>query len=71
MQRLAEDIQFDAVYYDKFGAGELVRDYLNIPGISSSASFLFNEDRLKILPLHPESGVPFQPDRNVKSCWPR
>ncbi|MGY6591987.1 macrolide family glycosyltransferase [Bacillus velezensis] len=66
VQRLAEDIQFDAVYYDKFGAGELVRDYLNIPGISSSASFLFNEDRLKILPLHPESGVPFQLDRECE-----
>ncbi|MCP6684030.1 macrolide family glycosyltransferase [Bacillus nakamurai] len=66
VQRLSKDIQFDAVYYDKFGAGELVRDYLKIPGISSSASFLFSEDRLKILPLHPESGVPFKLDRECE-----
>ncbi|WP_459503132.1 macrolide family glycosyltransferase [Bacillus sp. C1] len=39
-KKLAETIHFDFVLYDKFGAGELVREYLNIPGISSSPSFL-------------------------------
>ncbi|KEK23992.1 macrolide family glycosyltransferase [Bacillus gaemokensis] len=43
-KKLSETINFDLVIYDKFGAGELVRDYLNIPGISSSSSFLMPEE---------------------------
>ncbi|MBJ7896434.1 macrolide family glycosyltransferase [Bacillus atrophaeus] len=66
VKELSKSIQFDFVYYDKFGAGELVRDYLNIPGISSSASFLFDEDHLKILPLHPDSDVPLQLDKECE-----
>ncbi|WP_027955620.1 macrolide family glycosyltransferase [Halobacillus kuroshimensis] len=53
-KQLAEEISFDFVYYDSFGAGELVRDYLQIPGFSSSASFLIPEDYRKRLPLHPD-----------------
>ncbi|MBV5123609.1 UDP-glucosyltransferase [Bacillus halotolerans] len=66
VKELSKSIQFDFVYYDKFGAGELVRDYLNIPGISSSASFLFDEEHLKILPLHPDSEVPLQLDQECE-----
>lgn len=54
-KQLAEEISFDFVYYDSFGAGELVRDYLQIPGFSSSASFLIPEEYRKRLPLHPEN----------------
>ncbi|UOQ87538.1 macrolide family glycosyltransferase [Gracilibacillus salinarum] len=54
-RELDKDISFDFVYYDSFGPGELVRDYLHIPGFSSSASFLIPEDYKKKLPLHPEA----------------
>ncbi|MEC1259595.1 glycosyltransferase [Bacillus swezeyi] len=47
VKQLADEIEFDFVYYDTFGAGKLVRDYLGVPGISSSASFLFNEEFMK------------------------
>lgn len=57
VKELSKSISFDVVYYDTFGAGELVRDYLNIPGIASSASFLFGQEHMKILPLHPDSGA--------------
>lgn len=67
VKELSKSIQFDFVYYDKFGAGELVRDYLNIPGISSSASFLFDEEHLKVLPLHPDSEVPLQLDKECEN----
>lgn len=54
---LSETIEFDFVFYDKFGAGELVRDYLNVPGISSSSSFLMSEEFLEKFSSHPdESG---------------
>ncbi|PZE20252.1 macrolide family glycosyltransferase [Paenibacillus xerothermodurans] len=57
VQKLAESYKFDFVFYDTFGAGELVRDYLEVPGIVSSASFLIPPDMLTMLPLHPDSGV--------------
>ncbi|MEC3609550.1 glycosyltransferase [Bacillus glycinifermentans] len=63
VKELAKSIQFDFVYYDTFCAGELVRDYLNIPGVASSASFLFGEEHLDILPMHPDSGVPLKMDK--------
>ncbi|MDI3410828.1 glycosyltransferase [Bacillus sonorensis] len=47
VKELAEQIEFDFVYYDTFGAGKLARDYLGIPGISSSSSFLFSEEFMK------------------------
>ncbi|MCY9374795.1 glycosyltransferase [Bacillus sp. T17B1] len=66
VKELSKSIQFDFVYYDKFGAGELVSDYLDIPGIASSASFLFGEEQLKILPLHPEYGAPIELDQECE-----
>ncbi|MGE6630141.1 macrolide family glycosyltransferase [Bacillus sp. NPDC077027] len=44
VETLAKRHQFDVVYYDMFGAGELVRDYLNLPGIGSIPSFVLDED---------------------------
>ncbi|AKG34774.1 macrolide family glycosyltransferase [Paenibacillus durus] len=61
-KRLSETINFDFVFYDKFCAGELVRDFLNIPSVSSSASFLMPEKEF-INILGPDS---FQPDENAE-----
>ncbi|MNO51819.1 Oleandomycin glycosyltransferase [compost metagenome] len=61
-KQLSETINFDFVFYDKFGAGELVRDYLHIPGISSSASFLMPKEEFKNI----LSSDLFQPDENVE-----
>ncbi|MDZ5610779.1 UDP-glucosyltransferase, partial [Bacillus pseudomycoides] len=65
-KHLSETMDFDFIIYDKFGAGELVRDYLNIPGISSSASFLMPEDFLKKMPFSPDSPAALQPDEKVE-----
>lgn len=40
---LSQQHTFDLVYFDMFGAGELVRDYLHIPGIGSNPSFVLQE----------------------------
>jgi MGT family glycosyltransferase len=45
IQKLSDTITFDYVYYDTFGAGLLVKDYLNLPSISSSASFAIPEEQ--------------------------
>lgn len=45
VQQLADTITFDYVYHDTFGAGLLVKDYLNLPSISSSASFAIPEEQ--------------------------
>ncbi|MEK5132983.1 macrolide family glycosyltransferase [Bacillus sp. FSL W8-0645] len=45
VQELAQSITFDYVYYDTFGAGLLVKEYLNIPAISSSSSFVVPEEQ--------------------------
>ncbi|WP_205439455.1 macrolide family glycosyltransferase [Halobacillus ihumii] len=66
-EKLARDHHFDFVFFDRFGAGELVKDYLRIPGVSSSASFLMPETVMKQLPLHPDSEVPFQLDEETTS----
>ncbi|QCS53509.1 macrolide family glycosyltransferase [Priestia flexa] len=50
-KKLSETFTFDLVFYEKFGAGQLVRDYLQIPGVCSSASFLFPEEFHKNMPL--------------------
>jgi len=50
-KKLSEEINFHLVFYEKFGAGQLVRDYLQIPGICSSASFLFPNEFLENMPL--------------------
>ncbi|MGG2093409.1 macrolide family glycosyltransferase [Bacillus sp. S13(2024)] len=50
VQKLANSISFDYVYHDTFGAGLLVKDYLNLPSVSSSSSFAIpREQFLKIL----------------------
>ena len=38
VETLSQQHSFDFVYFDMFGAGELVRDYLQIPGIGSNPS---------------------------------
>lgn len=43
VQKLADSITFDFVYHDTFGAGLLVKDYLKIPSVSSTASFAIPE----------------------------
>ncbi|MBD1380270.1 macrolide family glycosyltransferase [Metabacillus arenae] len=59
VQKLSHSIQFDYVYHDTFGAGLLVKDYLNLPSISSSSSLAIPQEQfLKILENHmdPSSG---------------
>ncbi|MGQ3479878.1 macrolide family glycosyltransferase [Paenibacillus sp. TY11] len=64
-QKLSESINFDFVFYDRFGAGELVRDYLNIPGISSSPSFLISNNQMAINPFRSDAKAPFQLDEHA------
>lgn len=45
-KQLSQTVTFDFVFYDKFGAGELVRDFLHIPGVSSSPSFLIPNQQM-------------------------
>jgi MGT family glycosyltransferase len=45
VQELARSISFDYVYHDTFGAGLLVKDYLNIPSVSSSSSFVIPQEQ--------------------------
>lgn len=45
VRELADSISFDYVYHDTFGAGLLVKDYLNIPSISSSSSFVIPQEQ--------------------------
>lgn len=61
-KQLCENIHFDFVIYDIFGAGELVKEYLQIPGIVSSPIFLIPTEFLETLPFHPNAEMPFHPD---------
>ncbi|MDA1887541.1 MULTISPECIES: macrolide family glycosyltransferase [unclassified Bacillus cereus group] len=61
-KQLCESINFDFVIYDIFGAGELVKEYLQILGVVSSPIFLIPTEFLEILPFHPNAEIPFQPD---------
>ncbi|PFV83625.1 UDP-glucosyltransferase [Bacillus sp. AFS059628] len=61
-KQLCENIHFDFVIYDIFGAGELVKEYLQIPGIVSSPIFLIPPKFLETLPFHPNAEIPFEPD---------
>ncbi|MGN4818959.1 macrolide family glycosyltransferase [Bacillus cereus group sp. MYBK139-2] len=61
-KQLCENIHFDFVIYDIFGAGELVKEYLQIPGIVSSPIFLIPPKFLETLPFHPNAEITFQPD---------
>jgi MGT family glycosyltransferase len=50
VQKLSNSIPFDYVYHDTFGAGLLVKDYLNLPSISSSSLFAIPQEQfLKML----------------------
>lgn len=50
VQKLTNSMSFDYVYHDTFGAGLLVKDYLNLPSVSSSSSFAIPQEQfLKIL----------------------
>ncbi len=60
-KQLCESINFDFVIYDIFGAGELVKEYLQVPGVVSSPIFLIPPE-LKTLPFHPNADMPFQPE---------
>ncbi|ASI78066.1 UDP-glucosyltransferase [Bacillus pacificus] len=62
VKQLCENIHFDFVIYDIFGAGELVKEYLQIPGIVSSPIFLIPTEFLETLPFHPNAAIPFRPD---------
>ncbi|MEF8683663.1 UNVERIFIED_CONTAM: glycosyltransferase [Bacillus cereus] len=61
-KQLCESINFDFVIYDIFGAGELVKEYLQVPGVVSSPIFLIPPEFLKTLPFHPNADMPFQPE---------
>ncbi|ONG64938.1 UDP-glucosyltransferase [Bacillus cereus] len=61
-KQLCESINFDFVISNIFGAGELVKEYLQIPGIVSSPIFLIPTEFLETLPFHPNAEIPFQPD---------
>ncbi|MBE5106622.1 UDP-glucosyltransferase [Bacillus thuringiensis] len=61
-KQLSKSINFDFVIYDIFGAGELVKEYLQVPGIVSSPIFLIPTELLETLPFHPNAEIPFQPD---------
>ena len=61
-KQLYESINFDFVIYDIFGAGELVKEYLQVPGVVSSPIFLISPEFLKTLPFHPNADMPFQPE---------
>ncbi len=61
-KELRESINFDCVIYDIFGAGELVKEYLQVPGVVSSPIFLIPTEFLETLPFHPNAEMPFQPD---------
>lgn len=61
-KRLCKSINFDFIVYDIFGAGELVKEYLQVPGIVSSPIFLIPPVLLETLPFHPNAEIQFQPD---------
>lgn len=63
-KQLSRDINFNFVLYEKFGAGQLVRDYLQVPGVCSSASFLFPKEFLENMPLSQKSG--FKADEEAR-----
>lgn len=64
-KQLSESIDFDFVFHDRFGAGELVRDYLNIPNVASSPSFLISKNRMATNLFSSDAEVPFQLDEQA------
>lgn len=64
--QLKQTIDFDFVIFDKFGAGELVSEYLNVPAIGSSASFLMPDHSMADKIFRNEGPVPFEPNQQMK-----
>ncbi|SNT40890.1 glycosyltransferase, MGT family [Bacillus sp. OK838] len=65
VQELADSIPFDYVYHDTFGAGLLVKDYLNIPSISSSSSFAIPQEQFLKM-LESGRGLPLNPSPEME-----
>ncbi len=65
VQELADSIPFDYVYHDTFGAGLLVKDYLNIPSISSSSSFAIPQEQFLKM-LESSRGLPLNPSPEME-----
>ncbi|MDM5453816.1 macrolide family glycosyltransferase [Peribacillus simplex] len=65
VQELADSIPFDYVYHDTFGAGLLVKDYLNIPSISSSSSFAIPQEQFLKM-LESGRGLPLNPSPEIE-----
>jgi MGT family glycosyltransferase len=57
VHQLADTVTFDYVYYDTFGAGLLVKDYLKIPSISSTASFAIPEEQFLEISRNKSAGA--------------
>ncbi|MFD1885484.1 macrolide family glycosyltransferase [Paenibacillus wenxiniae] len=64
--QLKQTIHFDVIIFDKFGAGELVSEYLNVPGISSSASFLIPNNAMAEKIFKDKDASLFEPDQPMK-----
>ncbi|USK74308.1 macrolide family glycosyltransferase [Peribacillus frigoritolerans] len=65
VQELADSIPFDYVYHDTFGAGLLVKEYLNIPSISSSSSFAIPQEQFLKM-LESSRGLPLNPSSKME-----
>ncbi|MFD9625466.1 macrolide family glycosyltransferase [Peribacillus muralis] len=66
VEELANSISFDYVYHDTFGAGLLIKDYLNLPSISSSSSFAIPQEQfLKVLEKSGR-GLPQNPSPEIE-----
>lgn len=66
VEQLKQTIHFDVIIFDKFGAGELVSEYLNVPGICSSASFLIPNNAMAEKILQDKGVSFFEPDQQMK-----
>lgn len=62
---LLKKIDFDFVFYDKFGVGELVCDYLWIFGIVLFVFFLMLKECLVMMFLYLDLGILFKFDEKV------
>lgn len=66
VDQLKRTIHFDAIIFDKFGAGELVSEYLNVPGVCSSASFLFPHNAMAEKIFKDKDPSLFEPNQQMK-----
>lgn len=65
VQELADSISFDYVYHDTFGAGLLVKEYLNLPSISASSSFAIPQEKFPKM-LENREGLPLNPSLKIE-----